>query len=84
MAFALSIVADAGLEGFEYRSAPNSLIKNFCYKSEKRRWMLSASPSFSWNEFRHFMAYAAKEGMVEAGDATGRLARGELQPNTWT
>ena len=83
MAHALSIVGEAGLEGFNYDSAVNSISRAYEYKSRKCRWMLANSPVFTPMEFLHFMAYAAKNGFVDAGKNQERLMRGELSEKTW-
>ncbi|UWQ13999.1 hypothetical protein K3556_13890 [Aliiroseovarius sp. M344] len=83
LAQALSVVGEAGLDGMEYASAVNALMDG-AYVSNKARWTLKSSPSFTSDEFRVLMAYAAREDLVEAGEDTARLAVGQYHSNTWT
>jgi hypothetical protein len=75
MAHALSIVGEAGLGGFEYNSATFALSGDL-YRSRKGRWTLSEQPSFTPEEFREYISYAAIAGYLDAGEDTVKIASG--------
>ena len=77
MAYALSIIGEAGSTGFEYNGAVHA-IKDGGYRSIKRRWTLSPSPTFTWQEFKFHLTYAAKEGFIDAEKGINRIANGEF------
>tara|TARA_R110002049_G_scaffold117332_5_gene270764 strand:+ start:292 stop:702 length:411 start_codon:yes stop_codon:yes gene_type:complete len=83
MALVLSIVAEAGFDGFSYNSGVNAE-GGHPYWSRKARWTVKTAPRFSPKEFRHLLAYAARQGLVEAGDDTNRLGLGQLDAKPWT
>lgn len=81
MAHALSIIGEAGPNGFEYRSAVTAL--HGSYKSAKCRWTMASAPTFSPSQFRTHLAYAVKEGLVDAGQHNARVANGEYGLEAW-
>ncbi|HQU68457.1 MAG TPA: hypothetical protein PLI43_09685 [Albidovulum sp.] len=83
IAQALSVIAEAGLEGFEYDSAVNAL-GGESYASRRMRWSMVPNSKFAPSEFRELLAYAARARYIEAGDHTERVANGEYGIEAWT
>jgi hypothetical protein len=77
MAHALSIIGEAGSAGFDYDGAIHALTDGM-YRSTKRRWMIAPSPSFTWQEFKQHLSYAAKEGLIDTDKGLNRIANGEF------
>ena len=82
LAQSLSVIGEAGLEGFPYNSAVNAFVDD-SYESGKGRWTIRPSPKFTSDEFRHLMSYAARAKLIEAGDDTQKVINSELGLDPW-
>ena len=78
MAHALSIIAEKSPSYFQYSSHEYLLTDSLI--SQKGRWTILPSPSFSRPEFHFFLTHAARENLIDVKDDYGiKLAAGHIE-----